>query len=137
MGDINRSKLREIAMTALYQIFIYESNNIKYETKKVIKDLLEIENEFVNDLVEGTLKYKKEIDEIANKYLNNWSIDRLGKTDQAILRMGIYELIYTDTPDIVCINEAVELAKSYSDDKVKNMINGVLDNIMDNKENKY
>jgi N utilization substance protein B len=135
MGEINRSKLREIAMTALYQIFIYESNNIKYETKKVIKDLLEIENEFVNNLVEGTLEHKKEIDEVANKYLKNWSIDRLGITDRAILRMGIYELLYTDTPDIVCINEAVELAKSYSDDKVKNMINGVLDNIMDNKEN--
>ena len=47
--------------------------------------------------------------------------------------MGIYELLYTNTPDIVCINEAIELAKSYSDDKVKNMINGVLDKIYHNK----
>lgn len=135
MSEMNRSKLRETAMTALYQIFIYESNKISYDINKVIKDLLEVENDFVNSLVDGVLNNKKEIDEIANKYLNNWSIDRLGKTDQAILRIGIYELLYTDTPDIVCINEAVELAKSYSDDKVKNMINGVLDNIMDNKEN--
>lgn len=136
MAEFNRSKLREIAMSALYQIFIYDSNKIEYDVKSVIKSLLDVENEFVNELVEGVLNNRKEIDEIANKYLNNWSINRLGKTDQAILSMGIYELLYTDTPDIVCINEAVELAKSYSDDKVKNMINGVLDNIMDNKENK-
>ena len=57
----------------------------------------------------------------------------MGNTDQAILRMGIYELLYTETPDIVAINEAVELAKSYSDDEVKGMINGVLDKIYHNK----
>ena len=43
--------------------------------------------------------------------------------------MGIYELLYTNTPEVVAINEAVELSKKYSDDKVKNMINGVLDKV--------
>ena len=47
--------------------------------------------------------------------------------------MGIYELVYTKTPDIVCINEAVELAKIYSDDSVRKMINGVMDKIYHNK----
>ena len=61
--------------------------------------------------------------------MNNWTIDRLGFTDQAILRMSIFELLYTETPDIVVINEAVELAKTYSDEKVTKMINGVLDKI--------
>ena len=55
--------------------------------------------------------------------MNDWTIDRLGYTDQAILRMGIFELLYTQTPDIVAINEAVELAKQYSDEKVKNILN--------------
>ena len=59
---------------------------------------------------------------------------RLGKTDQAILKIGLYELLYTDTPDIVCINEALDLASEYSDDKVKSMINAVLDNVMKNKD---
>ena len=71
---------------------------------------------------------------MANTYLKDWSIDRLGKTDGAILRMGIYEMLYTDTPDVVCINEAILLAKEYSDEKVKNMINAVLDGIMKNKD---
>ena len=73
------------------------------------------------------------VDNIANKYLKDWDIKRLSLPDQAILRMGIYELLYTDTPDIVAINEAVELSKKYSDDKVKNMINGVLDKVYHSK----
>ena len=80
-------------------------------------------------MVYGVITYKSKIDELANKYLNNWTIDRLGNTDQAIIRMAIYELMYTDTPSIVVINEAVELAKLYSDDKVKDMINSILDKI--------
>ena len=61
--------------------------------------------------------------------MNNWTIDRLGYTDQAILRLATYELNYTNTPPVVIINEALELATNYSDDDVKKMINGVLDKI--------
>ncbi len=122
-------------MTILYQIFLYESNNIDYTVEEVIDESVKIENEFVNDVVNGVLEYKNDIDTIANKHLNEWTIDRLGKTDQAILRMGIYELVYTDTPEIVAINEAVELAKEYSDEKVKNMINAVLDSIYHGENN--
>ena len=51
------------------------------------------------------------------------------------MRIGVFELLYTETPDVVAINEAVELAKKYSDDSVRKMINGVLDKIYHNKEN--
>jgi N utilization substance protein B len=129
----NRSELREKIMTILYQINVYEKNNINLDLNKAIKDVHLIENEFINDVVFGVIKHKKEINELANKYLNDWTIDRLGFTDQAILQMGIYELVYTDTPDIVCIDEAVELANKYSDLEVKKMINGVLDKIYHNK----
>ena len=136
MTEINRSELRKIIMTILYQISVYDSNKIKYDVKDVIKESLKVENEFVNEIVYGVLKNKTKIDEMANTYLKDWSIDRLGKTDGAILRMGIYEMLYTDTPDVVCINEAILLAKEYSDEKVKNMINAVLDGIMKNKDDK-
>ena len=129
----NRSELRKVIMTSLYQISVYKSNKIKYDIKSVIKELQEVENAFVNTIVFGVEDNIDKLDEIANKYLKDWTIDRLGKTDQAILRMGLYELLYTDTPDIVCINESVELAKEYSDDKVKNMINAVLDSVMKDK----
>lgn len=134
MEQLNRSELRKKIMTILYQINIYEKNKIKFDVDDVIKEVCEIDNEFVKDMVYGVITYKNDIDTLANKYLNNWTIDRLGNTDQAILRMGIYELIYTDTPDIVAINEAVELAKLYSDDDVKNMINGVMDKIYHSKK---
>ena len=76
--------------------------------------------------------YHHSVKALANKYLNNWTIDRLGNTDAAILRIGIYEMVYTDIPRVVAINEAVELAKLYSDDDVRRMINASLDKI--NKE---
>ena len=133
MKQLTRSELRKNIMTILYQINVYSINKIEYNVDDIIKEVNPIDNEFVKDMVYGVVTKKEEIDELANKYLKNWTIDRLGNTDQSILRMGIYELLYTDTPDIVAINEAVELAKSYSDDDVKNMINGVLDKLYHDK----
>lgn len=120
-------------MTALYQINVYDANKMKYNVDDVIKENLEIENEFVKEVVHGVLENKEAIDEKANEYLSGWKITRLGNTDQAILRMGIFELLYTKTPEVVAINEAIELAKVYSDDDVRKMINGVLDKIYHNK----
>ena len=129
MEQLNRSEARKIIMTILYQIIVYEKNKMIYEVEDVIKENLEIDNEFVKDIVYGVLTYQNDIDNIANKYMKSWTIDRLGNTDIAILRMGIYELLYTKTPSIVCINEAVELAKIYSDDEVAKMINAILDKV--------
>ena len=98
-------------MTILYQIFLYQEDKIDYDIKAVIKESMEIENEFVNEMVYGVLDNINDIDKIANKNLKDWTIDRFSNIDKAILRMGIYELVYTDTPEIVSINEAVELAK--------------------------
>ena len=129
-----RSELRKDIMTILYQINVYKKNKMEFNTDDVIKEVVEIDNEFVKEIVYGVLTYQNEIDSIANKYLNNWTIDRLGNTDKAILEMSIYELLYTETPDIVCINEGIELAKLYSDDSVRKLINAVLDNVYHNKE---
>ena len=120
-------------MTILYQIDMYENNDIPYDVTEVIKEVSLVDNEFVKDIVYGVITYKDEIDKLANKYLAGWDISRLGNTDKAILRIGIFELLYTETPDIVAINEAIELAKLYSDDSVRKMINGVLDKIYHNK----
>lgn len=129
MEALNRTELRKIIMTIIYQTIVYDKNKMKYNLEDVIKENLEIDNEFVKDMVYGVITYQNELDKLANQYLKNWTIDRLGNTDIAILRMGIYELLYTDTPHIVSINEAVELAKIYSDDEVAKMINAVLDKI--------
>jgi len=127
--QINRAEARYKAMTILYQINLYEKNKISYNIEDVIKEQLEIQNDFVNELVHGVINNKKEIESIANKYLDNWKLDRLGLTDQAIIEIAIYEIIHTKTPNLVCINEAIELAKKYSDEKISKMINGILDKI--------
>ena len=90
---------------------------------------MEIQNEFVYELVSGVKANQKDISSLANKYLVDWEIDRLSKVDKAILSVGIYELKYTKTPSIVAINEAIELANKYSDPKVSKMINACLDKI--------
>lgn len=132
---MTRHELRYKAMTILYQAFLYKNNNIEYNIDNIIKEQLEENNKFVNELVKEVLNKLTKIDEIANKYLTDWDISRLGYTDQAILRMGIYEIIWTNTPNITCIDEALKLANKYSDEKVCKMINGVLDKVYHEKEN--
>lgn len=131
---MTRHELRYKAMTILYQAFLYDSNNISYDINSIIQEQLEESNKFVDKLVNGVLSNIKEIDDMANKYLEDWNISRLGFTDQAILRIAIYEIMWTDTPDVTCIDEAVELAKEYSDEKVCKMINGVLDKVYHSKD---
>lgn len=129
----NRSELREISMKVLYQIYILENTNTSYEVEELIKEQLEVENEFVNELVHGVIENQKRISEVANQYLVDWNIERLSKVDKAILSIGIYELMYTETPSVVAINEAIELSKKYSDEKVTKMLNATLDKIYHNE----
>ncbi len=130
---LTRSELREKIMIILYQIDFYQKENISFDIKKVIKEHVEIDSEFVNSIIFGVVEKMNEIDSVIEKHLKDWKINRLGKTDKAILRLSTYELMYYDTPKIVCINEAIELAKKYSDEKIVKLINGVLDNILDNE----
>ena len=126
----NRTELREKVMTIIYQITLYRNNKMNFNVDDVIKENVEIENEFVKDLVYGVMTNFDELTNDANKYLKNWTIDRLDLTGASILRMAIYEIKYMDTPNIVVINEAIELAKKYSDDSVRKMINASLDRLI-------
>lgn len=121
-------------MTILYQIDIYKQNGIAYDIDACIKENLDVTSEFVKEVVYGVNTYYDDLSKIANDYLDDWTIERLDKTGASILRMALYELLYTDTPRVVVINEAIELAKKYSDDSVRKMINAVLDKYMKDNE---
>ena len=121
-------------MRVIYQVNILKSSNLEVDIDFLIKEQLEIENDFVKDMVNGIIKKQEVINELANKYLKNWEITRLNKVDQAIISLGIYELMYSETPSVVAINEAIELSKRYSDEKVTKMINAVLDGIYKNEK---
>jgi len=126
---LNRSELREKIMTILYQVNLFKNSEVSYNIEDIIKENVDIENEFVKDIVYGVTTYYDELCNIANEHLVDWTIDRLDSTGRTILLMGLYELKYTDTPDIVVINEALDLANKYSSENVRKMINAVLDKV--------
>lgn len=128
--SVSRSELREKIMTILYQDEMYKKSKYDYKIEDVIKENTTITSDFVETIVNGVLEKREELDELANKYLTDWTIDRLDNLGATILRMSLYEITYTDTPPVVVINEAIELAKKYSDENVRKMINAVLDKII-------
>lgn len=127
--NLSRNDSRMLAMIVLYQIDLSKKKKIEYSKEEILSEYDEVINDFALELINGVIDKEEELIEIANRYLNNWNINRLGLTDAAIIKIAIYELMYTDTPKKVCIDEAIELSKDYSDDKVVGMINGVLDKI--------
>lgn len=132
---MSRSELREIIIKTLYQIYIYQDKNLSFDLNTIIKEQLDKENKFVMDALKCIVEEQDQISEMANKYMKDWNIDRISKVDKAILSLAIYELLYSETPDVVAINEAIELSKKYSDEKVVQLINGVLDSIMHKEVN--
>ena len=131
---LTRSELREKCMIILYQNDIVNKNKNDGDIDAIIKENLDIDNDFVKEIVYGVITHFNELNQLCNKYMKNWSIDRIDKTGAAILRIATYELKYTDTPSLVVINEAIELAKKYSDEDVRKMINAVLDRIINENE---
>lgn len=127
----SRSELRDKIVTILYQIILYTKGNISFDVDKIIKENYEIKSNFIDDIVYGVLEKREELTVLINKHMEEWTLNRLGLIDQAILLMGTYEMMFYDTPDVVCINEAVELSKKYSDTKITSLINAVLDKILD------
>ena len=87
---------------------------------------------YLPELVEGVLTHQSELDAKIDQYLSsNWTLARLNKTDLLVLRLAIYEMLYVDdVPAKVALDEALQLAKEFSDDKSRRFINGVLSNLL-------
>jgi N utilization substance protein B len=83
--------------------------------------------EFAEERVAGTLAALSEIDGEISQLLENWDLYRLGTVERAVLRMGVWELKFSDVPTAVVINEAVDLVNWYSSPKSRTIVNGVLD----------
>lgn len=130
---LNRTESREKIMILLYQILLYEKNKINYDINDIINNELEECNDYISKSLKEILNNKDKLILIANKYLGSWPMNRLCLTDQAIILLGIYELINTDIEGPIVINEAINLSKKYSDEQVSKIINGVLDNVYHNE----
>lgn len=99
------------------------------------KDYNSVDAEFIKTEYDGVFANIDNIDDTINKSAKGWSVSRLSKVDLAILRLAVYEILYSDIPDKVSVNEAVELAKEFGEDKSPAFINGVLGSVVRNKEN--
>ena len=133
---MNRSETRELAFKLLYQIEIqkeinnedillfFENNNVQSKQAQ----------EYIEDVVKGINKEAKEImDTISKNLKKDWEIERISKVNIALLKLGIYEIVYKKIPFKVVINEVVELAKKYGEESSKVFINGILASVV--KEN--
>jgi N utilization substance protein B len=85
-----------------------------------------IETDFAESLYQGVVEHKAELDIIIQKYAPEWPVDKIAPIDRIILEIGLFELIHTDVPPLVAINEAVEIAKTYGEENTPKFVNGVL-----------
>ncbi|MBS3814889.1 transcription antitermination factor NusB [Candidatus Bipolaricaulota bacterium] len=93
------------------------------------------QEDFIQEVYEGTLDHREEIDELISSFTVGWKVERLAVLDRNILRMAIYEMLYSEeTPAAVVMNEAIELAKEYGTDQAPKFINGILDRIWKESE---
>ena len=135
---MNRSAAREETFKLLYSLEI-QKENLK-EQMEIYLENAEISDEntmnYMRDIVEGIEKNISEIEEkISQNLKKDWKIERISKINLVLLKLAIYEILYTETPFKVVINEVVELAKKYGDDTSPNFVNGILASIVKESEN--
>ena len=127
---MNREKIREKTMQLIYQMDISDSFDVS-NLKLMDEDSNIIGKKQADDTLNAVKDHINEIDDLIKSNLDKWSFERIAKTDLAILRTAVAEILYLDyIPEVVSVNEAVELSKKYSDDKAYKFVNSVLGKIL-------
>ena len=129
---MNRTKLRELAFQLIYSSEIQKEMDNEQLEQFIDEKEVDIKEQqvYITEVFNGIKEHKKEItDLISSNLKEKWTMDRISKIDLSILEVAIFELVYSKLPYKVVINEAVELAKIYSDDDVRKMINAAMDKI--------
>lgn len=129
---MSRKSARITAFSLLYQMnatkeHAEETLALFYEENP---DLPDTDKEYIENVVVGSSQHLEEIDGLIEKNLKNWTLQRVAKVNLALLRLGVYEMLYRpDIPVSVTVNEVVELSKTYDDEKGSKFVNGVLGSI--------
>jgi N utilization substance protein B len=139
----NRHLGRIIALQTLYeQDFRREAGDKAFKLDEVLRrnvgryQTMVDDVAFIESLVHGVTDHEKELDEVLQPVAPEWPIAQIARMDRAVLRIGLYELLYeSDVPPKVVINEAVELAKAFGGDNSSKFINGVLGTVLRQREN--
>jgi len=130
-----RSRAREVVLQVLFQQDLNpdsdwtQSEGFLRSRLKNHEDLVE----FALSLLRGVMRNREELDQALSSRADNWSLDRMAGTDRNVLRLGSYEILFTDTPPRAAINEAVELARRYGSGNSAHFVNGILDGFLNNE----
>ncbi|MBS4761577.1 transcription antitermination factor NusB [Carnobacteriaceae bacterium zg-ZUI252] len=142
----NRRTRREKIIQSLFSLSMDDAQSVEQAVLTAVNyndssdndhDFQVADVETLIETIESLNELKIEIDERIQQQLENWNFTRITKIDLAILRLAIYEMFYVSdesVPKKVAINEAIEIAKRYSDDKSPKFINGVLSNLLKKEE---
>lgn len=133
---MQRTAMRELAFKLVYEIEV-QKDDIE-EQVELFLESNEITDEkvisYLKDVVNGIESNDSEINELISKNLKeNWSLNRIPKISLSLLKLAIYEMLYSKIPYKVAINEVVELAKKYGDEASPNFINGILASVVKEK----
>ncbi len=124
-----RRRAREVVLQVLYQFDL--NPDVPFdESDAFVRGRLQGDPklcEFAFGLIRGFSCHSQAIDQRLAATAENWRLNRMAATDRAILRLGAYEILFTETPDRVAINEAIELAKRFGTSQSAQFVNGVLD----------
>lgn len=127
-----RRKARELALQMLFQHDV--AGNDPDEIIETFEDIQRVRpniREFAIRVFRGTLEKQAEIDKIVVEQTENWRIERMPVVDRNLIRMAIYEMKYLDdTPKLVILDEAIEIAKRFGTNKSSQFINGILDGVL-------
>ena len=129
---LRRSRAREVVLQLLYQDDMSPDRSLAPDMAFVAGRLHDNDElvEFANNLLNGVRRNRAELDEVLGKRTDNWSLDRMATLDRNVLRLGAFEILFTETPGPVAINEAVELAKRFGSKQSSQFVNGILDGLL-------
>jgi transcription antitermination protein NusB len=131
-----RSRAREVALQILFEDDVNPRASLE-DIRQFVSARLNASSdleEFCLSLIQGVRRNQDELDQLLTKTADNWSLTRMAATDRNVLRIGAFEILYTDTPDRAAINEAVELAKRFGSAQSAQFVNGILDKFLHRKE---
>lgn len=126
-----RSRAREVVFQVLYQDDLNPRHN-PADADALICRRMESDElvEFARGLLAGVRRQRPQIDALIEQTSVNWRLSRMAPTDRNVIRLGAYEILHTDTPDRVAVDEAIELAKRFGTAQSARFVNGILDRLM-------
>ena len=136
MPQISRRESREQLLGLLFETEFQAQKTPVEVYHLAIEDREIASDAYISETYFGVLEHKAEIDAYISKFSKGWAVDRIAPVTRNILRIAIFEMLKCpDIPTRVSINEAIELAKKYDEDKAKAFVNGILNSVKEELEN--